>query len=74
MADPVESVVKKPWLSKTILISSVLTVFTVLSQFVPSLAIVGEWINANGVIIGSAWGALAIILRWISKDAIQLGD
>ena len=65
---------KKPWQSKTILVASILGLVSALSPFVPALEPVRVWIEQNGVLISSLWGVLAIALRAISKDAIQLKD
>lgn len=60
---------KKPWLSKTIWLG----VVTALSPFVPG---VSEWISnaAHIETIGMIWGALAVLLRFITKDKVSLGD
>jgi hypothetical protein len=65
---------KKPWESKTIIVSAVLGLATVVTMFVPSLHVIGDWINSNGAIIGAGWSVLAIALRAITKGSIQLSD
>lgn len=65
---------KKPWESKTIVVASVLGLCQIVAQFVPGASIVSDWVNAHGVVIGSAWAVLAIALRFITKDAISLRD
>jgi hypothetical protein len=66
--------VKKPWQSKTILVNSIAGILLALTPFVPVLAPVHAWIAANPVLIGSIWSALNIGLRFITKDAVQLGE
>ena len=65
---------KYPWQSKTVLINSVLALLGVVAMFVPAAAPIAAWINANGVLIASLWGVLNVILRFLTKDAIVLGD
>lgn len=65
----------KPWYeSKTILVNLVLGICAALSAVVPQLASVSAWINANASLIGMVWAGLNVVLRFVSKDAIQLGD
>lgn len=60
---------KKPWLSKTVWMGIV----TALAPFIPGVA---EWIaNASHIeTIGMIWGALAVLLRVVTKDKISLGE
>lgn len=73
MADSTQGV-KSPFQSRTIIISSILGVCGALTAFIPQLAMVADFINKNGLMISSCWAVLAIVLRTISKDKIQLGD
>jgi len=65
---------KKPWQSKTIVINAVLGGLSLAALFWPGAAPASEWIHSNGAVIGSVWAGLSIVLRMISKDAIQLGE
>lgn len=65
---------KKPWESKTIVINFVLGVLIAILPFVPAAHVVSDWINANGALIAVAWSGLAIVLRFLTKDAIVLTD
>lgn len=65
---------KKPWESKTIIINAFLGVLMALLPFIPYLQPLVDWVNGNGILIGTIWAALAVALRFISKGAIQLGD
>lgn len=70
--NPVQT--KAPWQSKTIVLNSVVGLLMALAPFVPVLAPIVAWINANGILIGSIWAAANVVLRFISKDKIQLGE
>lgn len=79
MTDPIQPVPapsdsKKPWQSKTIIIASILGLVSALVPFIPGLHVVSDFINAHGAEIGSGWAVLAVALRFITKDAITLGD
>lgn len=57
---------KKPWQSKTILTNLLLAIFAV---FWPGAA---EFMGEHPEIVASAWGFINIVLRWVTKDGIQL--
>lgn len=63
---------KKPWYSKSIWFG----LLTAVSPFVAELLNydLGKLLSENGAEIGLVWGALAIILRLVTKDKVQLGD
>lgn len=65
---------KKPWLSKTIWINSIMGVLLAAASLIPSLKVIADWIAANAGIIGVAWAALGVAVRLITKDQISLGD
>lgn len=66
--------VKKPWLSKTIILNFILGVIAAALPFVPALAGVQAWLSSNVALIGVVWSGLNILLRFITKDAIVLVD
>ncbi len=66
--------VKKPWLSKTILMNAVMGLLGVLAMFTPTLGGVGAWLSANAAVIAIVWSGLGIALRLITKDKISLID
>jgi hypothetical protein len=65
---------KKPWLSKTIIINTILGVSIALSAFVPALASVKSFIENNALAIGAGWSVLGVILRTVSHEKIVLGE
>ena len=65
---------KKPWQSKTILLNSLGLILMALVPFMPGAEAVSAWISANASLIGTIWGALNILLRFITKDRVQLFD
>ncbi len=65
---------KKPWESKTLVISALLGIVTSLLPFIPALSVVSDYINSHGVVLGIIWSVLAFGLRLITKGAISLGD
>lgn len=65
---------KKPWQSKTILLNVILALLGVAALFWPGAMGITDWIAANGALIGSVWGLLNVILRFVSKDTISLTD
>lgn len=69
-----EQQVKKPYLSRTIIVNTLLGVISAVSLFVPAAAPVAEFIKSHAAEIGMVWGILNIILRAITKDKIQLQD
>jgi hypothetical protein len=66
--------VKKPWLSKTIILNFILGAIAAAIPFVPALHVVSDWISANVALVGVVWSALNIALRFITKDKIVLVD
>lgn len=73
MASPVDDS-KKPWESKTVIISVILGLCTALAALIPSLSGIAAWINSHGVEIGVGWSVLAVVLRSVTKNAISLRD
>ena len=65
---------KKPYLSKTIIINSIMGLSMALVPFIPAMAGVKTFIESNAIMIGTAWSVLNIVLRAISKDKISLTD
>lgn len=65
---------KAPWQSKTILFGAITAVLAAVAVFVPAAATLKALIDANAGAIGMVWGVLAIILRLVTKDKVQLGD
>jgi hypothetical protein len=65
---------KKPWLSKTILMNTVIGLAAVVTPFLPQAAVVQAWIGSHVVVIGTVWSVLNIALRAITKDKISLAD
>lgn len=65
---------KKPWQSKTNVIFGVLGLLSFVALFLPQANEATAWLNANGAIVGAVWSGLAIVLRFITKDKIQLFD
>lgn len=63
-----ENGVKKPWLSKTLWTNLVVIVGT---MFVPAVA---DFVSANPEIMVSIWGGVNILLRWVSKDKLSIGE
>ena len=56
---------KKPWLSKTILTNLLIAILA----FFPG---VSDFVASNPQIVIAFWSITNIVLRWISKDKIQL--
>lgn len=65
---------KKPWESKTVLLGAFSSVLAGVAMLLPAAQPVLDWLNANGAVVAMAWGFLAMALRFISKDKIQLRD
>lgn len=65
---------KKPWQSKTNVIFGVLGLLSFGALFFPQANEASAWINQNGAIIGAVWSGLAIALRFVTKDKVQLYD
>jgi len=62
---------KKPWLSKTVWFG----VLTAVAPFIAELSPAAEaWISGNTATIGMIWGALAVVLRLVTKDKVVLKD
>lgn len=77
MAEPIlEPVpVVKPWyLSKTIILNMVMGLASTVAIVWPGANVVTGWLNANLAVLTSAWGVLGVLLRFITKDKVQLGD
>ena len=58
---------KKPWLSKMVWLG----LATGVAPFVPGM---GEWIAKNVEMVGMLWGALAVAIRFVTKDRVSLRD
>lgn len=65
---------KKAYLSKTVVINSIIGLTMALTPFIPQLAVVKTFVEANAIMIGTAWSVLNIVLRAVSKDKIVLTD
>lgn len=65
---------KKPWFSKSIILGLVGGLASTLAVVLPQANVVSEFIKTNGAALGMAWGLLAIVFRWVSKDKIQLTE
>lgn len=65
---------KKPWQSKTIVLNFIFTALSTAALFFPQANFVTQFLNAHMVEIGMAWGMLGMLLRFITKDQIQLVD
>ena len=63
---------KKPWLSKTMWFG----LLTGLSPFLAAVVNVdlNQILANHGAVIASVWGALAVVLRYVTKDKVQLGE
>ena len=44
---------------------------TGVAPFVPGM---GEWIAKNVEMVGMLWGALAVAIRFVTKDRVSLRD
>jgi hypothetical protein len=65
---------KKAYLSKTIIINSIIGLSMALVPFIPAMASVKTFVESNAIMIGTGWSVLNIVLRAISKDKIVLTD
>lgn len=65
MADEVQTEAKKPWLSKTVW----LNVVSALAVFIPGAS---EWIAAHPDMMISLLSLANVVLRLVSKDAVNL--
>ena len=72
MAEETVEPIKRPWQSRTLLVNGVLGLVAFAALFVPQAAGIGEWINGNGIHIVAVWSVLNTILRFVTKDKIQL--
>jgi hypothetical protein len=66
--------VKKPYLSKTIIINAIMGVVGAVAAFVPGAAVVSQFITNHAAEIGMVWGLINIVLRLITKDKISLSE
>lgn len=66
----------KPWQSKSILLNAIGLILSAVVLFVPQAAGIQAWLAdpTHLGIIGSIWGVLGIIFRFVSKDKIVLKD
>lgn len=69
-----EQTTKPFWQSKTILLNVVGALLAAVSIFYPAANSVTVWMTANAALIGSVWAGLNVILRFVTKDKITLGD
>lgn len=60
---------KKPWLSKMVWLG----VATGVAPFIPGAA---EWLAdpSKVELVGMIWGALAILIRFVTKERVSLKD
>ena len=65
---------KQPYLSKTVWIGFFSALLGGVAYFWPNANFALQWLNANGALITSIWGVLAIGLRAVTKNAISLQD
>lgn len=65
---------KKPWLSKTVWLNSLMAILGIVVVFDPAASVVSAWISAHGVEIGVFWSVLNVALRAITKDKLSLAD
>jgi hypothetical protein len=65
---------KKPWLSKTIMLNSIMAILGVVAVFWPHASVATEFLSGHGTEIGVAWSVLNVLLRAVTKDAISLTD
>lgn len=67
---------KKPWASKSILLNFVGLILSAVVLFFPQVSGIQAWLAdpTHLSIIGSIWGVLGIIFRFVSKDKIVLKD
>ncbi len=60
---------KKPWLSKTLWINALVAVAALAGQ-----SWIGDWVKANDMVIIAAVAVVNMILRVVSKGAIQIQE
>jgi hypothetical protein len=65
---------KKPWESRTLLVSALIGIATAISALVPQAQVVSDYINSHGTQIAIGWSLLATILRLVTKDKVSLRD
>lgn len=65
---------KKPWQSKTILLNGVFGMLAFVAIFVPGAESIHQLLVNHAAEVTMAWSVLNIVLRAITKDAIQLTD
>lgn len=66
---------KKPWQSKTIVLNALFGLFALVALFAPLGAQhLHDVLANNGAIVAAVWSGLNILLRFVSKDKIQLGE
>jgi predicted phage tail protein len=66
--------VKAPWQSKTLVLNAILGVLAAVALFAPGALHISDWIASNGATVALIWSGASMLLRLVTKDAIQLGD
>ncbi len=66
----------KPWFSRTIWLNAIMGLCSALLPFIPKLSVVGAWLSnpTHLGVIGAVWAGVAVFLRFVTKDKVQLGD
>lgn len=64
---------KKPYLSKTIWMNAIMSVMGIIASFGLAHGL-NEWMQSNASLIMTGVGIVGIVLRFVTKDKIQLTD
>ena len=65
---------KRPWESRTLLLGALSSILGGVAMLLPQAQPMLDWLNANGALIATGWGVLAMGLRLITKGKVSLGD
>ena len=65
---------KPAWTSKTLVLNAILGVLSAVALFAPGALSISDWISANGATVALVWSGASMLLRLVTKEAIQLGE
>lgn len=66
--------VKAPWQSKTLVLNAIFGLVAAISLFVPAASAITDYLKSHVEIVAMVWSALNMILRFVTKDKIGLGE
>ncbi len=64
----------KPWQSKTIILNALGGLLAASALFWPNSVFVSAWLTNNAATVAMVWSFANVVLRFLTKDKITLGD